>query len=58
MGGWIDWPKLIKWISNAGNSNQPHHFHILEEKEMVKNGKIFEIGPRLDMPPAVRSFTT
>ena len=25
----VDWPKLVKWISNAGNSNQPQQFHIV-----------------------------
>ena len=57
--GWSNWFTLdLPKISKVGNSNQPQHFHIFWWKEMLKNEKIIKIGPRLDMPPAVQSFTT
>ncbi len=38
-----------------GNSYQL--WHILQEKEMLKNARIFEIGPPLDISVCVQSFT-
>ena len=45
-------------ISNGGKSKQKQQIHNLLKKEMLKNAKIIEIGPSLDMPPAGQSFTT
>ena len=50
---------LVGWfrISLLGNSYQTKHFLVLLENEMLKNQKIFEIGPRLDIALVRQSFT-
>ena len=50
----LGWPK----ISKMANTHGTRQIHILSEIEMLKNARILEIGPRLDMPICVQSVTT